>query len=62
MGKLISSCQTALIKERNIMDGVISLLKILHEARSKKQQGVVLKISFEKAYNKVDWDYLFECI
>jgi hypothetical protein len=62
MGKLISSCQTAFIKGRNIMDGVMSLHEILHEARRKKQQGVVLKLDFEKAYDKVDWDYLMKCI
>jgi hypothetical protein len=62
VNKLISSCQTAFIKERNIMDGVMSLHEILHEAKRKKQQGVVLKLDFEKAYDKVDWDYLMKCI
>jgi hypothetical protein len=62
MGKLISSCQTAFIKGRNLMDGVMSLHEILHEAKRKKQQGVVLKLNFEKAYYKVDWDYLMKCI
>jgi hypothetical protein len=62
MGKLISSCHTAFIKGRNIMNGVMSLHEILHEARRKKQQGVVLKLDFEKAYDKVDWDYLMKCI
>ena len=42
MDKLISPCQTAFIKGRNIMDGVMSLHEILHVARRKKQQGVVL--------------------
>jgi hypothetical protein len=36
MGKLICSCQTAFIKGRNIMDGVMSLHEVLHEARRKK--------------------------
>jgi hypothetical protein len=62
MGKLISSRQTAFIKGRNMMDGVMSLHEILHEAKRKKQQGVVLKLDFEKAYDKVDWDYLMKCI
>jgi hypothetical protein len=34
------------------MDAVMSLHEILHEARRKKQQGVVLKLDFEKAYDK----------
>jgi hypothetical protein len=62
MNKLISPCQTAFIKRRNIMDGVMSLHEILHEAKRKKQQGVVLKLDFEKAYDKVDWNYLMKCI
>ena len=40
MNKLISPCQTAFIKGRNIMDGVMSLHEILHEARRKKQKGL----------------------
>jgi hypothetical protein len=62
MGKLISSRHTAFIKGINIMDGVMSLHEILHEAKRKKQQGVVLKLDFEKAYDKVDWNYLMKCI
>ena len=62
MSKLISKCQTSFIKGRNVMDGVMSLHEILHEAKRKKQQGVVLKLDFEKAYDKVDWSYLMRCV
>jgi hypothetical protein len=27
----------------------------------KKQQGVILKIDFEKAYDKVNWNFLLDC-
>jgi hypothetical protein len=37
------------------------LQEILRETKFKKQQGVVLKIDFEKAYDKVNWDFLFDC-
>jgi hypothetical protein len=53
MDKLISSCQTAFIKGRNIMDGVMSLHEILHEAKRKKQQGIVLKLDFERLMTKL---------
>jgi hypothetical protein len=36
MNKLISPCQTTFIKGRNIMDGVMSLHEIQHEAKRKK--------------------------
>jgi hypothetical protein len=41
------------------MDGVISLNEILHEVKRKNQSGVVLKIDFEKAYDKVNWHFLY---
>lgn len=43
------------------MDGVMSLHEILHEAKVRKQ-GVVLKLDFEKAYDKVKWNFLFQSL
>jgi hypothetical protein len=41
------------------MDGVVSLNEILHEVKRKKQSGVVPKIDFEKAYDKVNWHFRY---
>jgi hypothetical protein len=30
--------------------------------KQEKKQGVILKIDFEKAYNKIDWDYLLKYV
>jgi hypothetical protein len=51
--KLIHANQTAFLKGRNIMSGVMILHEILHETKKKKQLGVILKLDFEKAYDKV---------
>lgn len=56
--KLIHENQSAFIKGRNIMSGVM----ILHETKRKKQVGVILKLDFEKAYVKVKWNFLLECV
>jgi DNA integrity scanning protein DisA with diadenylate cyclase activity len=45
---MVSKIQTTFIPRRNILDGVV----ILHEMRTKKK-GVILKLNFEKAYDKV---------
>jgi hypothetical protein len=51
--KLISTNQTIFIKGRNIQEGVLILHEILHEFRKNWKKGVLFKIDFEKAYNKV---------
>jgi hypothetical protein len=60
--KLIHSSQTAFMKGRNIMSGIMVLHEILHETKRKKQIGIILKLDFEKAYDKVKWNFLFECL
>lgn len=44
------------------MKGVMILHEILHEIKRRKQMGVVLKLDFEKAYDKDNWSFLFECL
>lgn len=59
--KIIHCNQTAFMKGRNIMTGILSLHEILHETK-KKEIEIILKLDFEKAYDKVNWKLLFECM
>jgi hypothetical protein len=43
---------------RNILDGVVKLHETVHELHSKKLNRVILKLYFEKAYDKVKWYFL----
>jgi hypothetical protein len=56
--KIIRSSQTAFMTGRNIMDGAIVLHETIHEMHRKKLDGVILKLDFEKAYEKVNWSFL----
>jgi hypothetical protein len=56
--KIINENQTGFIKVRNILEGVIVLHEVLHELRASKKKGLVLKIDFEKAYDRVNWKFL----
>jgi len=59
--RLIHSNQTAFMKKRNIVSGIMCLHEIIHETKRRKEIGVVLKLDFEKAYDKVNWKLLLEC-
>jgi hypothetical protein len=40
------------------MESVVILHETIHELHSRKQDGLILKIDFEKAYDKVKWSFL----
>jgi mannosylglycoprotein endo-beta-mannosidase len=40
------------------MEGVVILHETIHELHTKKSNGVIFKIDFEKAYDKVKWSFL----
>jgi hypothetical protein len=44
------------------MEGEIILHKTIHELHTKKKDGIIFKIGFEKAYDKVNWDFLEVCL
>jgi hypothetical protein len=56
--KVIQPTQTTFIPGGNIMEGVIILHETIHEMHRKKQSGVMFKIDFEKAYDKVKWPFV----
>ena len=56
--KMIGKNQTGFIKGRNILEGVVVLHEVLHELHRSKARTLVLKIDFEKAYDRVRWDFL----
>ena len=59
---LISPTQTAFIRSQNILEGVVILHETIHELNCKNQNGVIIKIDFEKAYDKVWWDFLLQML
>jgi hypothetical protein len=56
--KVIRSTQTASMLGRHILGGVVILHETIHELHSKKMDGVLFKIDFEKPYDKIKWSFL----
>ena len=50
--------QGAFIKERQILDVLLVANEAVEECRSKKKEGMVFKVDFEKAYGHVRWRFL----
>ena len=44
------------------MDGVVILQEVIHELKRTKQEGIILKLDFEKAYDRVSWHFLEEVL
>ena len=54
---VVRPSQTAFMKGRNILDGVVILHETIHKLHTKKLNGMILKIDFEKAYVKIKWSF-----
>jgi hypothetical protein len=60
--KVIQPTQTAFMPGRHILEGVVILHETIHELHRKKMDGVLFKIDFEKAYDKVNWSFLQQAL
>jgi hypothetical protein len=56
--KMIGPNQTRFIKGRNILEGVVILHEVVHELRRSRGKGLIIKIDFEKVYDRVRWKFL----
>ena len=62
---IIDSTQTAFVPGRDISDNVLLHLEeidYLEEAASSGQQGCIVFLDFEKAYDRLDRDWLLQCM
>lgn len=59
---VIKPTQSAFMSERHILEGVVVLHETVHELHTRKLDGLILKIDFEKTYNKVRWSFLQQAL
>jgi hypothetical protein len=58
MDTVISTNQSAFIKGRNLVDGVLIVNELVDLAKKSKKECLIFKVDFEKAYDSVDWSFL----
>jgi hypothetical protein len=60
--RLLALNQTALMKVRYILESVVSTQEIIHDALKSGHKGLMLKLDYEKTYDRVDWQFLEEML
>jgi hypothetical protein len=58
--RLISQNQSTFIKGRYILESVVIAHEVVHSNNKSQQPGVILKVDYEKAYDRVSWGFLFD--
>jgi len=58
VGNIVSKAQSAFIKGRQILDGILIANKIVDEAKIVKKELTLFMVDFKKAFDSVDWGFL----
>jgi len=58
IGNVVSDAQSAFVKNRKILDGIMKANEVVDEAHKAKKDLLLFKVDFEKAYDSVDWGTL----
>jgi len=58
LGFVVSDAQSAFVRGKQILDGILIANEIVDEAKRKKKELLLFKVDFEKAYDSVDHKYL----
>ena len=59
---IISSDQTGFIQGRYIGENIRLTLDMIEYINSNKLSGLLLFVDFEKAFDKIEWSFMFECM
>ncbi|KAJ9557691.1 hypothetical protein OSB04_012305 [Centaurea solstitialis] len=62
MGSIISDVQSAFLKGRSILDGVLIANEAVNYLKGTKRKALIFKVDFEKAYDSVNWEFLLDVL
>lgn len=56
---MLSSTQSVFISDRHIQESIATASEVLYHLKE-SQEGVMIKLDFEKAFNNLDWNFLLK--
>ena len=59
LDKVIYKSQNAFVKERQILYAVLIANELVDSTMRRKKQGMVCKLDIEKAYDSINWRFLY---
>ncbi|KAJ9562034.1 hypothetical protein OSB04_007194 [Centaurea solstitialis] len=59
---VISNVQSAFLKGRSILDGILVANETISYLKSSRKKGLIFKVDFEKAYDSVSWEFLLDLL
>lgn len=60
--RLIAPNQTTFLKGRYILESVVAAHEIIYDIHRNKESGIILKLDYERAYDRVSWRFLEEML
>ena len=60
LDKVISKSQNAFVMGRQILDAVLIANELVDSTMRRKEQGMVCKLDIEKAYDSINWEFLYQ--
>ena len=59
---IIHSDQTGYVRNRNITDSIRSILDILEFTQKNKQEGILVSLDFQKAFDSLEWTFMLKAL
>ena len=64
LDKLIFPFQSVFVPRRSIYDNILLTHEIMHKFKNLKTKAtwVAIKLDMEKAYDRIEWDFILKCL